>query len=632
MDHRERKYEEESKAASLPRHRAPSHPLDARSRSEDQVDAAPSSSSSSFTTTSMGPLGGALMAGESSAHADPLRGGGGFVDGLGASGGGGGGGGVDFDDPLRALGGGDGSSSSPGQLSRDERASEVLKGASGGSSRAKDMLAGGGEDAEVVAEWETRKQSIHHRFSGQGTIQVSMTFDIMSTRERGAKGLQSRLEELDDPAKGERAETIRISQQEYVARLRQLNDDITHAWLASDRISALKLAIQAAKLLRDTSVPAFYPILFVLVADIMDTIGRLVYDRIRHKAEKEDGGKHVATLPPGFTCDDVRAEAKITCRNWFCKIASVQELVPRLYMELAILRCYHFLQRGPPVAQLRRLVGMCRGVGDTLVASYLRAYLAHKGLSLCPPGEKDYLIGQLSDFMPQYGLFLHPESAARNAYLASARIPRQDYLNLMDPAVDWQLHCCVRKAEVPVLKRVMALGGRSPPPPFLRGVLQALPPSVVAANAEHIVALIAACTSHAAVTDATAVAAAAAAQPSSENASPNAAADGAAADRAGRGKASKAAAAAAAVSKEHMVAQADCYRILGEKLADFPLHSEIRLGVLREVWAVVRKYSDLSPYLRCADTWVEYVLTHFGHQEINALLKVGASRRHVTAF
>ena len=117
--------------------------------------------------------------------------------------------------------------------------------------RNRPLRAGGNEDAEVLSEWESRKQSIHHRFSGQGTIQVSMTFDIISTREKGAKGLQSRLEELDDPVKGQRAETSRISQQEYVARLRQLNDDISHAWMASDRINALKLAIQGG---RHTSV------------------------------------------------------------------------------------------------------------------------------------------------------------------------------------------------------------------------------------------------------------------------------------------------------------------------------------------------------------------------------------------
>jgi hypothetical protein len=50
--------------------------------------------------------------------------------------------------------------------------------------------------------------------------------------------------------------------------------------------------MKAAKLLSDTSVPAFYPILFVLVTDIMDTIGRLVFDRIRHKAGGYLNNKH----------------------------------------------------------------------------------------------------------------------------------------------------------------------------------------------------------------------------------------------------------------------------------------------------------------------------------------------------
>jgi hypothetical protein len=234
--------------------------------------------------------------------------------------------------------------------------------------------------------------------------------------------------------------------------------------------------------------------------------------------------------------------------------------------------------------------------------------------------EKEYLIGQLSDFMPQYGLLLHPDTAVRNAYLASAAMPRQEYLNLMDPALDWQLHCCARGAGVPVLRRVMALGGRAPPPSFLRGVLRALPPTVVAANVENVVALIAACTSHG-----TAVANAAVSAASAENAAPDNTAEGVgggeSATGVGRGPG-----AAGKVSKEHRAAQVDCYRVLGEKLADCPPHPDIRLGVLREVWAVVRKHTDLSAYLRCADTWVEYVLTHLGDQELNALLGVGPGR------
>jgi len=42
--------------------------------------------------------------------------------------------------------------------------------------------------------------------------------------------------------------------------------------------------IQCAKLLTDISVIQFYPSKFVLVTDILDTFGRLVYDRIAAKA------------------------------------------------------------------------------------------------------------------------------------------------------------------------------------------------------------------------------------------------------------------------------------------------------------------------------------------------------------
>lgn len=97
--------------------------------------------------------------------------------------------------------------------------------------------------------------------------------------------VRTRLEQLDDFEEGSVRQMLDLSQQEYTSRIEQLNSELVQAWNSDQRVKALKIAIQCAKLLVDTSAVAFYPSKFVLITDILDIFGKLVYDRLRMKAD-----------------------------------------------------------------------------------------------------------------------------------------------------------------------------------------------------------------------------------------------------------------------------------------------------------------------------------------------------------
>merc|ERR1711953_521108 len=72
---------------------------------------------------------------------------------------------------------------------------------------------------------------------------------------------------------------------------------------------------------------------FFAVTDILSFFGQLVYDRL---VAKSPG------LKINFSLEDVGLQARELCKNWLYKIASIRELVPRFYLETALLKCYRF--------------------------------------------------------------------------------------------------------------------------------------------------------------------------------------------------------------------------------------------------------------------------------------------------
>lgn len=153
--------------------------------------------------------------------------------------------------------------------------------------------------------------------------------------------IRARLKQLEHGLDhGERRSSAReelpteISQSQYVAKVKEMQKRLIASWEQGQKVEALRIAIKCVKLLADTdTAPQLYPCVFVLVSEVLNAFGQLVFDRVCAQASEDDNGQPLAEpLGAHFTSSDVNVQASETCRNWFYKSACIRELLPRMYM------------------------------------------------------------------------------------------------------------------------------------------------------------------------------------------------------------------------------------------------------------------------------------------------------------
>ncbi|GAB6020434.1 hypothetical protein CHUAL_003128 [Chamberlinius hualienensis] len=436
---------------------------------------------------------------------------------------------------------------------------------------------------ETFEPWNVKKLGILSKYTTSEKLSMATSFlsggekVVLKTHSSVADKVKTRLEQLDDFEEGSVKEMLNLSQQEYVNRIEELNKALIEAWEVDQRVKALKIVIQCSKLLADTSVIQFYPSKFVLVTDILDTFGSLVFNRIRTKSEYLPAGSKTAShLPENFNPEMVPESAKETCRNWFYKIASIRELIPRLYVEVAILKSYSFLTMTEFSAALMRLTKMVLGIGDPLVAAYARCYLCRVGVSIAPE-VRDYLYENLYDFLATYSQLtcVHVQNE-----LLRQKVDFTAYMTLYSPALDWIIQCIAHKAHENTLtqiidkcKQICNRFAFSSSGLLLNSIMTAFRPELIANRALMFVELMKEC---------------------QDSGFP-----------------------------KHLL-----FRTLGLCLivADPPENQ--RLQILNEVWKVVGRLKNISEYMKCAEVWVEYPVKHFSKREVNTFL--GDIIRHVT--
>ncbi|XP_051125421.1 uncharacterized protein LOC127247563 isoform X2 [Andrographis paniculata] len=303
-------------------------------------------------------------------------------------------------------------------------------------------------------DWIFFKKILLQRFPASKTTPMSLVSSVLfrdNKVEKSSKYLPS--EEWNDHTKFDEEEVKVISQQECLSNLQELKDEINRSWRAGDRVTSLRLSIKVARLLMDASIIQFYPTLFVLATDIFDMLGELVWNRVKQKAEITDEGESICSLPDNFKATDICFDAKETCNNWFNKIGSVYELLPRIYLELAILHCWRFLHDHPE-NKLQRLVMMTRGIADPLASAYCRLYLVQCAQRL-PQHDTGSLITCINDLkLLLMRLTMQRETMSENVSGKSELL-----LNLIEPTIEYITRCLFKdKKQMEINDMLVALG------------------------------------------------------------------------------------------------------------------------------------------------------------------------------
>ena len=497
-------------------------------------------------------------------------------------------------DPLGALGGGGGAAgktttafSSVGSVLLGQGAPAIEE--AGPASR--------------FLTWKERRAAIIKQYVVSGQIKIQsdlLNIDSIATKSLGsnlddnAKAEEKKVSSLDAKTRGrleqlEQAEgsadesrVVRLTQQELVSRVDKLNMELKKAWDAEERVRALKIAIQVSKMLGDTNFPQFYPTVFVLVTEMLDNFGELVFERVKSKGEAP--GKKLGET---FLPSEVLEEGVETTKNWFYKVASIRELVPRFYVELAILKCYRLLLPAPQiVGNVRRMIAMARGMGEPLCATFARSYLVHKILQVMPHTGvgREQLVRDVHD--PLWDTFyVLKQQLANEAFVkkvtSRASLSPQEYFATLVPGLEWLMQCAAEQdgREEMMGQMIRSYRTQCKSTLVLNAILGAFDPALVSKNAPAMCELIKE-------------------------------ADDAAAPRYG------------------------LYVTLGRAMCAHPPPKAEQLQILNDVWTEIANLKRVRDYLAVAMQYLRFLLLEFTHVEVSKMLRdilrrVTADRAHL---
>ncbi|CAI5443177.1 unnamed protein product [Caenorhabditis angaria] len=166
-----------------------------------------------------------------------------------------------------------------------------------------------------------------------------------------------------------------------------LREELNRLWGIGDRVESLNKVVNVTEILQtipsDSEEFAYY---WLQAIDILDIFGSLVYERLLEKTNEMRRIARQNELGNGeyFHSDQIPQKIKEMTTNWFLKVSELNDMIPRFYVESAIIKCLKFLDTSKVRINLERLASMCSRFPSDQSSMFARVYISRIAMHIDP--------------------------------------------------------------------------------------------------------------------------------------------------------------------------------------------------------------------------------------------------------
>jgi len=229
----------------------------------------------------------------------------------------------------------------------------------------------------------------------------------------------------------------------------------------------IELISETCNLLLNTSSPQFYPAQFMLVIDLVDYFGRMVYKRVSSQVTTK-----------GDFLKENKDTTQLLALNWSMILCRTRYLLPRLLLQTAFLPCVKFHPFKTLEEAITQITNAIGGLGSATSSVYVQSFLLYTIFTHFPETSCQMILPLFTNYV-SFVRHLQEGAFKRQFKILDYTFPK--YLETHLPALHFIISVMVSVGDVNFLKEALeayfSLG--NPSSFILGGFLDELPPKFV---------------------------------------------------------------------------------------------------------------------------------------------------------